>query len=106
MNRYVITGPAEDDLAAIFDYIKFNGSEARAERMLGKFLEAFERLVDFPKIGSIRPYAPTNIRWLPVVPYIVAYDAETKPIQIHRVFHGAQDIPTRMSGFSQPGNDE
>ncbi|NET56621.1 MAG: type II toxin-antitoxin system RelE/ParE family toxin [Symploca sp. SIO2E6] len=51
------------------------------------------KLADMPGMGNYRQeLADERHRFWVVNPYLVVYRADTKPLQIIRVIHGARDI--------------
>ena len=81
------TGIAEDNADA-------------AKAFLQAALAAAARVAAKPDLGSRRRYAPGRYRFWPVprFPYLLVYDAETRPVVILRVARMAQDIPHLLSG--------
>jgi toxin ParE1/3/4 len=60
-------------------------------------------LGDHPTVGTRRPeLAPDPVRFAVVrgFPYIVVYDASTRPPTIVRIVHGARDLPEVLRDLS------
>ena len=90
---------AEHDLASIFRYISTEtSSEAPAERYLTEIVAAITTIADLPGIGTARPdLSPEpGIRIFPVRSHVVVYQVERDKLNIIRVLHGAQDLPSRL----------
>ena len=52
-----------------------------------------------PGLGHVREdLTGRPLKFWPVYSYLVAYDPETKPIQIIRVLHGMRDIEDILRG--------
>lgn len=91
--RYVVAPDAAADLHDIFSHYSFE-SEQAAETLHLALLDAFDMLADHPRVGKLRTdLTPTPIRTWTVYSYMIFYDAETRPIEIMRVLHGARDLP-------------
>ena len=94
MSRYVLLPNAERDLREIRRYYLERHSPRPARTILGAITEAFRSLSKNPGLGHKRadltgkPY----LFW-PVHSYIVIYRAQTRPIEIIAVLHGARDVP-------------
>lgn len=94
MNGYTITAIAEADIKGIVHFIASRDGVDRALHVHDKFVDAFEALSQAPAIGRRKPeFTDDNIRWWPVLGFLVVYDAERSPIDILRVIHGARDLP-------------
>lgn len=75
----LLTAGAERDLASIYDFIADAMSERAAERVLGRLLQAVERLRGFPERGSYPPEVLAlgirDFRQVVVKPYRIIYRA-------------------------------
>lgn len=97
MTGYRITPRAERDLREILEYIAEEAGVDRALHVHGKLLEALELLGSRPGAGRVREdLAEANVRWWPVLKFVVVYEAERSPIEILRVLHGMRDLPTLL----------
>ncbi len=92
MSQYVLTREAESDLEAIEEYLSGQSREA-ASRVLAEVREAMRRLAKMPDIGHLREdLADEPLCFWTVYSYLIVYRPETKPLQVIRVLHGAQDV--------------
>lgn len=67
MGGYVLTETAEGELEDILLFIARSSGRDRAEHVLERFVEAFEQLAEFPRIGYHRePLTGPSLRWWPV----------------------------------------
>ncbi|MGH7079589.1 MAG: type II toxin-antitoxin system RelE/ParE family toxin [Acetobacteraceae bacterium] len=90
---------AEDQLAAIEEYIADAGSPTTAARYADAIVTYCERLATFPKRGRKRDdlmprLRITNFRSRAIIAFLV--DAEAELISIVGVFYGGQDYETRL----------
>ena len=93
--RWVLSPAAGRDLTKILAYVQ---RESRSERVVLKLLDDFEesfgKICDAPQAGRLRPDLTDGpIRWRPVHRYLIAYDADSEPLRILRVIHGARHLP-------------
>lgn len=92
MARYVLTNAARADLSEIADFIR-QDSPAAAKRVVKSFENAFRELARVPGMGHVREdLAPTSLRFWPVYSYLIIYRAESRPLQVVRILHGARDV--------------
>jgi toxin ParE1/3/4 len=93
-------GPeAEDQLAAIDQYIADVGSATTAARYVDAIVACCESLATFPRRGRKRDdlmpgLRITNFRGRAVIAFLVDTDAEL--VSIVGVFYGGQDYETRL----------
>jgi plasmid stabilization system protein ParE len=93
MSKYLVTLPARDDLAGIWDYIAEQSSFDRADYVLEKLFDVMARIADSPGLGHPRTdIVDETLRVYRVFSYLVIYRQDSSPIQIVRVIHGARDI--------------
>ena len=83
------TAQAEEDLIAIWLYITKDNLTA-ADKMLAKFENVFEILIEQPEFGVARPDIAPELRYFPVGNYLIFYRIMTDGIQIVRVVHGSR----------------
>ena len=97
MTRYQFTPQAIDDLFEIWSYIAHDSPDA-ANRVEDAIHLACAMLADAPLAGRIRKgLTARSLRFWPVRPYrnyLIAYDPETKPLQVIRLLHSARNIPS------------
>lgn len=96
MGEYQFTPQALDDLFDIWSYIA-QDSPAAADRVEEAIFLACELLAKSPLAGTVRrelTSLPVRFWVVPPFPnYFIVYDAETKPLRILRILHGARNIP-------------
>ncbi len=83
------TAQAEEDLIAIWLYIAKDNLTA-ADKMLAKFENVFEILIEQPEFGTARPDIAPELRYFPVGSYLIFYRIIADGIQIVRVVHGSR----------------
>ncbi len=101
MRRYavVFSPSALNQVAILYHYIKENAGTEKADAFVGSLLADCRSLSTFPERGrrrdDIRPNLRTNTFARRV---ITAYsiEAEHERVVIHGIFHGGQDVDTRL----------
>jgi plasmid stabilization system protein ParE len=94
--RYILASTAEQDREGIFAYTyRRSGSVEVARRVDRKLKEEFKRIGRTPTIGHTRADLgiPENLLVRSVYSYLIIYDPVTSPVQILRIWHGAQEKP-------------
>ena len=92
MRQYALTEDALRDLEEIVDFVATDSVEA-SRRVLGDLLAAMAQLAEMPRMGHARPeVAESDVRFWVVHTYVIAYRAETDPIQVLRVVSGYRDL--------------
>lgn len=95
--RYVLTEDARNDLIEIGDYIALDNIKA-AENLILEFKAPFNRLVQLPQIGVIRPdLTDKDVRFWKVKLYLIVYKIKADGIIIVRVLSAYRDIATLLS---------
>ena len=90
---YVLSRRALHDLIDIWNYIARRDVDA-ADRVLEEIDTAFLKLAAHPEMGHIREdLAPRSYRFWPIYSYLIIYRPNTSPLEIARVWHGAQRRP-------------
>ena len=93
MESYHLTDSAAADLAHIRSFLRRKGGEQVASRMIARLRDIFELLAEQPYMGIERPFVPgMRSHSVSRTRYIILYLPDKKPIEIHRVLHGSQDI--------------
>ncbi len=83
------TVQAEEDLIKIWLYIA-NDKPIAADKMLAKFENVFEILLEQPEFGAARPDIAPELRYFPVGSYLIFYRIIDEGIEIVRVVHGSR----------------
>jgi toxin ParE1/3/4 len=88
MSGFVLHPQAYADLHEIWEYIAADNLNA-ADRVREEIYEAIQSLVPFPYIGHSRPDLTSKpLRFQTVRDYVIAYDAEEKPLAVIAVLYG------------------
>jgi addiction module RelE/StbE family toxin len=87
------TDGATKDLDHAYDYIAQNNSEAVAERVRYRIVEAVQQLDAFPMSGRTGRVTETRELVIPETPFIAVYTINVERILILAVYHGAQRWP-------------
>ena len=92
MAGYVISPAGRQDLIDIWTEIARDNLEA-AERLLDHFEAAFQRLAEFPRMGSARPdLIDLPVRFWTLGNYLIMYRAEKSPIEIVRILSAYRNV--------------
>ncbi|HYE63762.1 MAG TPA: type II toxin-antitoxin system RelE/ParE family toxin [Phycisphaerales bacterium] len=96
MKPFILTPSAEQDVFGIADHLAAQTTDA-AFIVLTKMEAALWRLGENPRIGRERPdLSPKReLRSWHVFDYLILYHPTT-PIEVVRIVHGAQDLPTLL----------
>jgi plasmid stabilization system protein ParE len=98
MGRYLLTGPAKDDIREITQYIR-RRNVAAANKVRRELQDVMRRLADFPTMGHLRnDLADERLRVWTVYSYLIIYRPDRKPIEVLRVIHGSRDLRRAMRG--------
>jgi plasmid stabilization system protein ParE len=90
---YVLSPLAQEDREEIFRTIA-EDDLGTAIRIDGELDAALVRLTRLPKMGHRRTdLLPRRFRVWPFYSYLVIYKPETEPLEIVRIWHGAQRRP-------------
>jgi len=98
MARLVVTNRARADIRQIIEYLEAHAGRSVALRFALEFDTAFDRIADFPEIGSQRTeFGPDTRLWI-VNPYLVYYDFDARDdtAVLLRVLHGHRHITMDM----------
>jgi toxin ParE1/3/4 len=97
----VISPRAQADVDEEAAYYQTTDSLATATRFLDDLRHVFERLVEFPHLGT--PWKTPNRqlvglwrRLLPNFPYSVFYLSTEEAIEIVRILHNSRDLPVSL----------
>jgi antitoxin ParD1/3/4/toxin ParE1/3/4 len=92
MPRYLLTDPAKDDIREIVAYIRQRSPQA-AKKVRAELRDAMQKLAAFPGMGHLRTDVTDEpLRFWSVYSYLIVYRSESKPLEVIRVLHGAQDL--------------
>lgn len=94
MTTYVVSIPAQNDLAGIWDDIARDDRNA-ADRQIDRILVKFETLTRQPLIGETRSDLGSGVRSFSIGSYVIFYRAlnvEDVAVEIVRVLHQARNI--------------
>ena len=93
MSSYILAPLARQDLEQIWDRIAEDDFDT-ADRVVEEIRTAILRLSARPLIGHVRrDLAPPHFRFWPIYSYLIIYRPDTSPLEVVRVWHGAQDKP-------------
>ncbi|MFY7836918.1 MAG: type II toxin-antitoxin system RelE/ParE family toxin [Novosphingobium sp.] len=95
--RYVLSPEAERDIAQIRNFYLEEAGARVARHVVGQIAKAMQFLATSPGAGH-RRYDLTNenVRFWPVLSYLIVYDPGMQPIGIARVLHAARDLETLL----------
>lgn len=97
MSDFVLTPAAQADVLRIIDFLEGENPSAILN-VVDALDDAIQLLANNPTIGHIRPdLARDDVRFWPVVTYLIAYHPETKPLQVVRVLHGRRDLKALLA---------
>ena len=92
MKRFVLTRSAERDLDHLRTYLIEKSGPRVARRILKDIRRGLVLLGSEPGVGHVREdLTDRPLKFWPVYSYLIAYDPETKPVEIIRVLHGMRD---------------
>ena len=96
MSLPVITPTARRDIKSIWRHIAEN-SVHYADRVAEAILATCDSTAELPGIGHARQdVTHKDVLFVPVrgyERYVIAYAAQSEPVRILRVVHGARDVP-------------
>ena len=93
MSRFVLSGPASQDLDEILCYVLEQNGPERARHVADHLYEAFKKLADRPGLGHKREdLTAIPVLFWAVWSFLVIYKPDTTPLEIVRVLHGARDV--------------
>lgn len=101
---YILSPEAQRDIEQIRDYYIDEAGVRVVRHVLGQITKAFRFLATSPGAGHRREdLTDADVRFWPVLSYLIAYDPAMQPIGIARVLHAARDLeallqrgPSRM----------
>jgi antitoxin ParD1/3/4/toxin ParE1/3/4 len=95
VTTFALTALAALDLEVLLDQVQDASGTKRAEQLRTDLLAAMEMLARMPHSGRARPdLTPREVRFWPVHGFLIAYRAESRPLEIVRVLPGQRDPST------------
>jgi len=92
MKGVIVSPAAAKDLEDIWTFIA-QDSVRNADKVVREIRRAFQKVALMPGMGHLREdLAAEPVRFWTVYSYHIVYRAETKPLQVMRVIHGARKI--------------
>ncbi len=88
--QYRLSSPAEQDIAAILEYIAKRNLDAALE-LVDQFTELFELIAAQPELGERYGDPGGQMRRTSLGNYVIIYQLLPEEMVILRVLHGAQD---------------
>lgn len=94
MPAWILSPLAAVDLEEILSYIAADsGSEGVVERVASDFAKALDTLASSPGMGWQRiPLTGSGVRWWRVHSFLLVYEADSRPLRVIRIVHGARDL--------------
>lgn len=99
--RVLLTGGAERDLEALYDYVVRGDGPAKAHHLLDRLMETVESLAKFPERGShpkelvalgIKEYRQALFK-----PYRVIYRIVDRQVIIYLIVDGRRDLQSLLA---------
>ena len=91
-----ITGEADADLTAIFEYGAERFGDDTAAAYLRSFDDAFALIAEHPLIGAIHDTVSPPIHSLPHGSHRIYYDILDDRVVVQRVLHKAMDVERHL----------
>ncbi|WP_300543197.1 type II toxin-antitoxin system RelE/ParE family toxin [Maricaulis sp.] len=88
--RLVLTARARAEYKAIRAYSLREYGTAQASRYRQQFVEAFERLLEFPELGKAAEHIASGARQMPVGRHVVYYQLAQEEMVIVAILHERQ----------------
>ena len=94
--RYILSPRAVQNLLDIWNYIKDQSSASIADQVELSIRERMIFLAGSPGAGhrrkDLKDLTDEDVRFFGVYSYLIAYSADTKPLQITSIIHGRRDV--------------
>jgi len=91
--KFVLSPQALDDLDQIWFQLMQDSIDA-ADKVERELRKTIRLLGERPEIRHRHEdLTDLPVKFWPVSSYLIVYDAETRPVEIVRVLHGARDVP-------------
>lgn len=95
--HYKLSEHAVEDLRDIWSYVASEASMDMADEVLDRIQSTLQEAADSPGIGHQRDDIGGNhLRFLNVYSYVIAYEADSDPLTIYRIIHGARDLESLL----------
>jgi len=95
--RFVLSGPAAQDLDEILSYVLDESGPKRAQDVADHLHEAFRKLSDNPELGHKRDdLTSSSVLFYAVWSYLIIYQPQTSPVKVVRILHGARDVESLL----------
>lgn len=95
--RFILSPEAQRDIEQIRDYYVDEAGVQVARHVLGQITKALRFLGETPGAGHRRiDLTDEDVRFWPVLSYLIAYDPAMRPIGIARILHTARDLETLL----------
>jgi toxin ParE1/3/4 len=96
VKRFRVSPQAKSDLQEIHAYIASDNQSA-ADRLIDRFFDHFQRLAEFPELGSPRDDLHPGLRLWPEGRYVILYLPTPTGVGVAHVVHGARDIESLLA---------
>jgi toxin ParE1/3/4 len=96
MSRYTIAPAARRDLYKIHSYLVEHSATA-AQRVREVLLQKFRYLASQRLAGELRADLGPDVRIFAAENYAILYRPSTRGIQVLRLIHGSQNLPTEFA---------
>ncbi len=96
MSSFRLSPQAKSDLLEIHGYIAADNLAA-ADRLIDRFFDHFQRLADFPELGTLRDDLHPGLRVWPEGRYVILHLPTSAGVDIAHVVHGARDIESLLA---------
>ena len=103
MTKVVLRPQAEDDLAAIYDFIADDAGARIADGYLQRLAVAIGALGSFPERGSLRPEIGEAVRSLGFERRVtLLFRLRKNEVEVLRVLYGGRDVDQALNEDQEP----
>lgn len=99
--RVLLTGGAERDIEALYDYVVRNDGLPQAHRLLDRLMETVESLAKFPERGSypkeLVALGIKEYRQVLFKPYRVIYRVVERQVIVYLIVDGRRDMQSMLT---------
>ena len=94
MTILVVNDLADSDIDQIYEDLRLKAGPGAASDYDRRFHALFDRLIEFPESGSLRPEFGARIRIGVINPYLVIYqyDGTKDQVEVLRILHGRRNV--------------